>query len=507
MTLSVSRCRDLAAIALLVAAVFLLYARTFGYGWNYDDFMVIVDNPDVRSWGEFWQDSYQGRPLRELTFLLDHALFGYEPRWWHLQNIFWHALNGMLVYWLLLRLDVGRLAAFLAAGFFLLHPLQVEVVASTSHRKDTLAVAASLGALLAYLQVYAGRRSWLWGGLALICYLLAISAKQTAVLLPALWLVYDRFFLPEDRRLLVRPCWTRCLPWGTAVAAAGFLLWVMLGGGLGLYLESAGYLLAKVQDFSEPSIGGYLRLLLTAWSFMALRIVWPANLAVEYLTPPAVGWGTPWVLAGLLLVLGGSIAFVVAWRRGLALPILAGCWMFLLWAPAANLFPFALAYPAADRYFYSVLLGVGILLAWGGERLCRSKGLLLAIGGVALFALFLVSWRQVPVWASEESVYLHALEVSPGNSFVLNELGKIAEKRGDAAGAMSYYRAAVEASPRNVAAHYNLGQLYERAGFMDRALEHYQLFLLDNSPDYQETARALAERLRRERGVIFKGRP
>ena len=81
---------------LLFVLAFLAYANTFGNGWTYDDFPVIVENPDVRSWAEFLRNSYPGRPLRELTYLFDHALFGLNPAGWHLQQIFWHALNACL---------------------------------------------------------------------------------------------------------------------------------------------------------------------------------------------------------------------------------------------------------------------------------------------------------------------------------------------------------------------------------------------------------------------------
>jgi hypothetical protein len=32
-----------------MAGTFLLFANTFGNGWTFDDFPVIVENPDIRS--------------------------------------------------------------------------------------------------------------------------------------------------------------------------------------------------------------------------------------------------------------------------------------------------------------------------------------------------------------------------------------------------------------------------------------------------------------------------
>ena len=126
---------------LLFATAFLVSANTFGNGWTYDDFSVIVENSDVRSWAGFLKDSYPGRPLRELTYLLDHSLFGLNPFGRHIQQIFWHALNACLIFTLGRQLQLARWAALLAALIFVLYPLKVEVVANLSRRKDSLALA------------------------------------------------------------------------------------------------------------------------------------------------------------------------------------------------------------------------------------------------------------------------------------------------------------------------------------------------------------------------------
>ena len=135
------RSNGVIALLILLAVAFAIFANTFGAEWSYDDYPVIVENPDVLSLSNFFANSYPGRPLREVTFLLDHALFGMQPMGWHIQHVFWHGLCAWLVWLLAMRLDFGRTVAWLAALLFLVHPLQVEVVANISHRKESLAVA------------------------------------------------------------------------------------------------------------------------------------------------------------------------------------------------------------------------------------------------------------------------------------------------------------------------------------------------------------------------------
>lgn len=479
----------------------VLYGRTFGFDWTYDDFMVIVDNPDVRSWANFLADGYPGRPLRELTYLLDHALFGLEPAGWRVQQLFWHALCGALLFELARRLTGEVRAGLVAALLFLIHPLQVEVVANLSHRKDSLALAFCLLALLLWMRGYEGRRPWGWRAGALLAWGVALLAKENAVVVPLLWLLYEWRFVPAPERLLLRlPAAPVLYPAG--LVAAG-VLWCWQQGGAVYYREYVGHLLKKLEYFGTPDLALYLQTMLKAWAFMALRVVWPADLAVEYLFPVPASWLDPWVLGGLACTAAVIGLTVWGFMRRRPAAVFWGGWLALFWLPTSNLWP--IAYFAADRYLYPIVAGLAALLGWWLCRTLPRPAALAAVTLAIVLPLAAVSWQQVGYWRDDDTLHRHALAVSPHSSFLNNELGKIAEKRGDVPAAMGYYRAALERHPGNAAAHYNLGRLYEFSGFLAKALEHYQAFLRDDTPAYRDTARDLAERLRREHGLIFKG--
>ena len=164
---------------LLMVVAFLAYSNIFGHPWIYDDKPVIVDNLDITSWKAFLNDSYPGRPLRELSYLLDYSLFGMEPAGWHIQNNFWHGLNGILLFLLGRHLFGSNLPALLAALLFLLHPLQVEVVGHLSHRKDLLATTFALASMLSYALFFTsiGRKRWVWLSLTIVLAVLAYAGS------------------------------------------------------------------------------------------------------------------------------------------------------------------------------------------------------------------------------------------------------------------------------------------------------------------------------------------
>ena len=136
----VTRNRWPAAILLLVT--FLVYIPTLRFQFVYDDMHQVVGNSHIQSWTylpdyftkHVWSqsESYNVRYYRPLFLVwlrLNHALFGLEPAYWHLATVAAHALATLLVYVLVRSLLCEWTTALLAALFFGLHPVHVEVAA------------------------------------------------------------------------------------------------------------------------------------------------------------------------------------------------------------------------------------------------------------------------------------------------------------------------------------------------------------------------------------------
>lgn len=490
--------RGFGPCALLFVVAMLAYANTFGNGWTYDDFPVIVENPDVRSWAGFLNNSYQGRPLRELTYLLDHALFGMNPFGWHIQQIFWHGLNACLVFALGRRLRLAGWVAMLAALIFLLHPLQVEVVANLSHRKDSLALAGSLGAILCYLQFLpAEGRKWVWFGAALGCFILAMSAKQSAVLVPLVCLSYEALLVPRSQRVLAR---YPLLPVGLAAITLGLATWwwQSIGGWQQLSLEMQETLSFKANYFEPVTLTVYYLTVLKSWVFMALRLVWPFDLALEYTFPVASGLLDPWTLAGFCLLASASVTLLLGVRRW---PVC--CWLLsaalCFFLPTANLWP--LTYLAADRYLYAPMAFLSLLVGYGLKRIPLPKTILAVLLLIVLTLFAGLTWQQNRVWQSPQTLWQQALRVSPESSFALNNMGNLALQAADIGQAQEYYQRSVQVNPLNPTGHYNLGWLAEQRRDLPTALEHYRTFARLNNPVYKEQLKALRDHLLRSYGV------
>ena len=177
---------------LLLAAITIFVYRPAwngGFLWDDDDY---VTNNDLltasdglqRIWFSLDSPS-QYFPLVYTTFRIERAFWGLNPSGYHWVNLLLHVANALLVWRVLARLNVP--GAWLAGAIFALHPVQVESVAWITERKNVLMGFFFLLTLLAWIAFVDGRtkRTWLFYGLALILYLLALSAKTTACTLPA----------------------------------------------------------------------------------------------------------------------------------------------------------------------------------------------------------------------------------------------------------------------------------------------------------------------------------
>ena len=177
---------------LFIAAGLTAYANVAGNYFLSDDFAQIgrVLTGDL---SVVWGREHGGffRPVFILSYVIDAALWGRSPFGFHLTNVLLHALNSFFVFLLARRLFDGagvaaerRDAAALGAGLlFLLHPSHTEAVSWISGRADVLATFFGLLSLLFHLSyARARRRAALF--LSLLCFALALFAKEAAAFIP-----------------------------------------------------------------------------------------------------------------------------------------------------------------------------------------------------------------------------------------------------------------------------------------------------------------------------------
>ncbi len=221
--------------------------------------------------------------------------------------------------------------------------------------------------------------------------------------------------------------------------------------------EVSRFWLDRALDWARANPGAFLRLQARKLAMFFRAYEWPD--AVDYywiagLSPvfrlPLLEYG-----GALLLAAAGAL---LAWRdRGRAERDLAPALVFLgAWVLATVAFFLFSRYrlPAVPALLVLGALPVAALAeAWKAQRLSAAAG----------WAFLVLAALALPRLAG----------YGPREDLVHYNLARLAEERGDAAGAAAEYRAALAADPGNFLAYMNLGNLAARRGDLATALPLY----------------------------------
>lgn len=432
------------AAPLLVAALCLLaYANTLCHGFVWDDRLLVVENPDIRSpvaaarcllsgpfsraGGNFY------RPVQLLSYLLDFSIWGINPLGFHLTNVLLHLANSLLLLSLFAALAGNRPAALTAAAVFAVHPVNTEAVAYVAGRADLLAALFMLGALRC--AVGGGDRPaapWLAAALAA----LALLSKEGAVALPLLALLCAACAGRRDRRSRF------------AVALIFAATALYLGARLSLRAAGFGHAPSNPYPFAWRFFTSFKVLI----AYLRL-IAFPIRLHMERVVAIETSPLAPGVLLPLALVLLAAVS-ALAGRRS-RLPLFGAAWFLAALLPYLNWFP--LNAEMAEHWLYVPAAGVFLLAgaaaaSGAGRGPARSAACLLVLA-----CLLCLTIRRNADWRDEESIYAQTARLSPGSPRARYNLGNAHLAKGMFRDAASEYRASLALKPADPACRRNLG--------------------------------------------------
>jgi protein O-mannosyl-transferase len=408
----------------LLLVVALFHGPSLANGFVYDDAWTVVSNPTLKNPGNLLRLAGAelaragapdaGRPTMVATEILDHALWGLQPRGYHLQNLIWHAAVVVLLFLGLARLQ-GSLAIPLgAAALVAVHPLNVEAVAAINYREDLLATGFLLLALTAVEAARASppgatrMRSAVWRAMAVLATILASGAKESAYLAGALLLVIDacRPQPPEGKSRWLDPL---LLAFGATLV----FLWRWWAVGAPGEVSRT----AELGHVHEEA-GSRLASALPVFFQGGLQFLWPARLAPEYPAPAGGALTVALAASALALVVGATLLLR---RRS---PWLAAglLWAVVAYLPNLGLLP--LTNLRADRYFYLPSLGLAVALATGLAGLANRSSrlrqvtvlevpLLALVATAAVLGLGLRTLRQGRIWRNDLTLFSAATAAAP----------------------------------------------------------------------------------------------
>lgn len=437
---------------------------------NYDDPLYLTENPYTRggfSWeGLVWAATdakINWHPLTWLAHMLDCQLFGLDPGAHHMSAVLLHAVNGVLLLYLLVRLTRRLWPSAFVAALFALHPLHVESVAWVSERKDLLSTFFWLLALLAYVRFVerrtAARHAWVFALTAL-----SLLSKGMAVTMPFLLLMLDYWPLRRwdgggvRRGLSARELVREKIP----------LLLLSLAGIVANLLAQR--TMGAVQSVARVGFARRALNVVETYAAYLRKTVWPVDLALPYpldtKTPPIEHVAAA---ALVLLLLSAGVAWFGRERRYL---VTGWLWYLVLLLPVVGFVQLG-HQSMADRYTYMPLTGVFVAVAWGVDELTRGRAVLrraaALAAAVAVASCALLTRRQVAHWHDTVSLFRNAVAVTRDNFYAHNNLAAALNLAGERAEAREHAREALRIDPSNALAQAGLGWMLLEDGRVEEA--------------------------------------
>lgn len=457
-------------LALVLLAVVLVYANSFGNSFHFDDFHAVTENPAVRSLRNLpriFRDAtafsvlpsnQTYRPLVTGSLAFDYALgHGYNVFWFHLSTLVWFLLLlVVLALWAAWIFEatrpapVNRWLALGVAAWFGVHPAMAETVNYVIQRGDLY---CTLGCLLA-LWLYAAYPRWRRFGVYLVPFVCAMLSKPPAAVFPVLLCLFVFFFERTERPAPLR--------WRSAVMAAlpATLLAVLL-----LWLQAA----RTPRSYAPTmlSASAYRLVQPYVWLRYATTLFFPFHLNVDTDLQPITTMNAE-ALAGLLFVAALLALTVFCARRRSMYPVAFGLLWFLVTQLPTSLY--ALSEVENDHRMFFSFPGLMLAVVWGGYRLVlrlqprqtASAHRLLsrtvtACCVVALCGYAYGAHQRNRLWHDEASLWADDVAKSPHNGRGLMNYGLVKMGAGDFAGARDLFNRALLYTPNYPSLEINLG--------------------------------------------------
>jgi hypothetical protein len=469
---------------------------------NFDDKFYVYENAHVQS-GLNWNSiSYafsfefsNWHPLTWLSLMLDYQIFGLNPFGYHLINLLFHVMNTILLFLIFHRMTKSLWRSAFVACLFAIHPLHVESVAWIAERKDVLYTffwMLTMGSYSYYVE-HPGFRRYLF---VLLFLILGLMAKPMLVTLPFVLLLLD--YWPLRRFQKIRPNHKSQTEVFKSVtfdkqkkkskkehvvketleikkpadpAYKWSLIYPLLWEKVPLFVLA---ILSSIVTYIAQQKGGsvqsfevlplVVRIGDAFISYMAYigKMIWPNNLAVFY----PWEW-IPWqVFESVLLLI--AITVVVFWMVKRS-PYLATGWLWYISTLVPVIGIIQVGNQAmADRYTYTPLIGLFIMVAWGVPDLMKKwkyrKEILWTLSALSILCLSIITWTQVGYWQNSITLFDHTLKVTDNNWLIYNSRGFTYSRLGNYRQAIEDFDRAIEIKPGYEMAYINRGAVYLMQG-------------------------------------------
>jgi Flp pilus assembly protein TadD len=451
---------------------------------NWDDGM-IYQNPDIQnlSWVGIkkiftFEKGQTYQPIRMLSYAMDYKYWKLNPMGYRITNILFYTLTCIMVFFTLRQIStylreakqpdshfrVGLFGGLLFAA----HPVHVEAVTWLAARKEVLQGFFFFLAFYLYLKGKEGegRKKIIFLGMVLLCVILATLSKPSAVVFPAVLLVYE-IALRQNRWIdFVKRHWLFF-----ALSLILSLIFTLIS--MRVMLNAGGIKAYHGGTFFNNLLVSFYVLLYNI-KLLVFTINYSAAYAIS-IPYPVLGLQTL-LVTGIFFLLFGLSLWSLKKTKVIFFSFL---FFFITLLPYLNIIPISTL--LADRYVfiasfsYFFLLGIGFdkLYTHTGKRFSEGFYKLLSVT-IFLFLLGGYSFmtiQQNKIWENSYTLWSDAVEKYPESNTSNALMGVVFMELGMNEKAVEYLEKAVQILPYDYESRNNLGIVYGRLEEPEKAFK------------------------------------
>jgi tetratricopeptide (TPR) repeat protein len=439
---------------LLVAATLAFYNPVVHNRFvDFDDLSYILKNFhvlhgltwDTVKWAFTTNRDGNWHPLTWLSHALDCQLFGLNPLGHHYTSLLLHAASVVLLFLLLRRATGGSGCSLLVAALFALHPVNVESVVWAAERKNVLSMLFFLLTLHAYDRYARTGGRYLYS-LVTVLFALGLMAKSQIVTLPFVLLLWDYWPLGRMGAASAVAGTAAGSPAAPTPRSFAYLVWEKLplfvlaaaDSVVTVIAQRAG---ASVRTLAEAPMPVRLENVLVSYVRYIGKAFWPSRLVPLY--PRPVNLLPGWQVVGAAALLLLASALVLRWRDRRYLPV-GWFWFLGTLVPMIGIVTVG-EQAMADRYAYIPFIGLFIAVVWTLDAVAsahRIPGVWRAAAAVAVVVILgCRTYRQIPYWHDDETLWRYTLSVTERNYTAHDNLALALLKQGRPEEAIMHFHA------------------------------------------------------------------
>ncbi len=513
---------DVQIYAMIGMFGFAIYARSLFFEFTFfDDNVLILDNlsflQDLRNvFSAFTMEVFHilhgsaayYRPLLTISFMSDAFIGGSAPFTYHLSNIIIHLIASCLVYKLLRTLKYAKEIAMFTSLIFVVHPVLTQAVAWIPGRNDSLMTVFVLASFISFIQ-YVDYKRILPFALCIIFFTCALFTKETALVIPVIFLLYL-----VANNLLNKIIITRL---GGGFVVSG-VVWAVLR-----HFALKNPIPMTTTDMIQSVINN------APASIQLLgKVFFPYNLSVlPIIQDTTFVWGVLAlvIVTGLLLL--EFVLYDKSRRKNIFMMFFGIIWFVAFLFPSfirpnptivADFIEHRLYLPVVGLIMFIIESHIGLILKRVPRDILYGAGIIIIVlfsvvtlvhGGN--FANRLIFWKNAAETSPHsplaqrnlgamyfleneydlaEKYFKKSLALNNNEQMAHNNLGLIYMNRGKFSEAEQEYKQELAVNPSYDNAHFNLGLLYYKMGRIQEAEKLWKK-TLEINPDYADAQQSL----------------